>query len=320
MKHPLKTIAGATILVALTLGPVATGSLILTADAAFAKEGNGGGNGGDRGGDRSDRGNGGRSDRGKDDTARGNAGGRGTGATNTGGGLLERIFPGAANGSKPAQPVRTASRSAVETSPTPPARPGAGRGALASELKGLNAAHASPQALANASPDSQVGRIAAYRDAILAEETARQDLELADQNLADARDALATLQSEYSGRSAADIQQELDAALAAQTVDQDAVDALEAELAEAEAHEADVAALESDIAGYETEISDLETAIAEAPQIQQDALTAAANGRTLSPEALAELHRLLGLEAPDADAGADTADAGSGETGTTATN
>ena len=38
-------------------------------------------------------------------------------------------------------------------------------GALASELKGLNAIHANPNALEHASPNSQVGRIAAYRNA-----------------------------------------------------------------------------------------------------------------------------------------------------------
>lgn len=39
-----------------------------------------------------------------------------------------------------------------------------GRGALASELKGLNAANASPEAFANASPDSMPGRLAAFKN------------------------------------------------------------------------------------------------------------------------------------------------------------
>ena len=47
-----------------------------------------------------------------------------------------------------------------------------GKGGLASELKGLNAVKASPNALKNASPNSQVGRIAAYRDAAVATITA----------------------------------------------------------------------------------------------------------------------------------------------------
>jgi hypothetical protein len=41
-----------------------------------------------------------------------------------------------------------------------------GRGAIASELGKLNAAHASLTALANAAPNSTVGMIAAYRGAI----------------------------------------------------------------------------------------------------------------------------------------------------------
>lgn len=43
-----------------------------------------------------------------------------------------------------------------------------GRGAIASELKGLNAAHASPTALANASPDSMPGKLYTYQQATLA--------------------------------------------------------------------------------------------------------------------------------------------------------
>ncbi|MBQ2261785.1 MAG: hypothetical protein II336_10485 [Loktanella sp.] len=41
---------------------------------------------------------------------------------------------------------------------------GVGRSALASELKELNAANASPQALANAAPNSMPGKLAAFRD------------------------------------------------------------------------------------------------------------------------------------------------------------
>ncbi len=45
-------------------------------------------------------------------------------------------------------------------------------GAIASKLGALNAAHASATAFANASPNSRVGRIAAYRDANAASVTA----------------------------------------------------------------------------------------------------------------------------------------------------
>ena len=43
-----------------------------------------------------------------------------------------------------------------------------GRGAIASELKSLNAAHASPTALANASPNSMPGKLNSYREDRLA--------------------------------------------------------------------------------------------------------------------------------------------------------
>ena len=43
-----------------------------------------------------------------------------------------------------------------------------GRGAIASELKSLNAAHASPNAMANASPDSMPGKLNTYKENRLA--------------------------------------------------------------------------------------------------------------------------------------------------------
>ena len=46
---------------------------------------------------------------------------------------------------------------------------------IASKLGALNAAHASAKALANASPNSRVGKIAAYRDANAASVTAAED-------------------------------------------------------------------------------------------------------------------------------------------------
>src|SRR5215813_5645785 len=55
--------------------------------------------------------------------------------------------------------------------------------ASASELGALNAAHASPQALAHASPNSRVGKIAAYKNAALAAQPA-------DQAVADAQSAV----------------------------------------------------------------------------------------------------------------------------------
>lgn len=52
-----------------------------------------------------------------------------------------------------------------------------GRGAIASELKGLNAAHANINAMMNADPNSQVGQIYAYQQAIVAAKEAGGDLD-----------------------------------------------------------------------------------------------------------------------------------------------
>jgi hypothetical protein len=99
----------------------------------------------------------------------------------------------------------------------------ANHGAEASSLGALNAAHASETALANASPNSRVGKIAAYKDAELAAKAAAADAAAADQAVADAQEAL-------------------DAALAANAdedplndVDQETIDGLAQDVADAEA-------------------------------------------------------------------------------------
>jgi hypothetical protein len=93
----------------------------------------------------------------------------------------------------------------------------------AHDLGALNAAHASDTALANASPNSRVGKIAAYKEAELAAKAATADAAAADQNVADAQAAL-------------------DGALAANAdtdplndVDQATVDGLTQDVADAEA-------------------------------------------------------------------------------------
>jgi hypothetical protein len=52
-----------------------------------------------------------------------------------------------------------------------------GRGAIASELKGLNAAHANINGLMNANPDSRVGQIYAFQQATLGAEAAGAEAE-----------------------------------------------------------------------------------------------------------------------------------------------
>jgi hypothetical protein len=100
---------------------------------------------------------------------------------------------------------------------------GENHGSTASKLGALNAAHASDTALANASPNSRVGKIAAYKEAELAAKAAEADAAAADQAVADAQAAL-------------------DAAIAANTdddplndVDQATIDGLTQDVADAEA-------------------------------------------------------------------------------------
>ncbi|OWY02660.1 hypothetical protein B6V75_12300 [Thioclava sp. F1Mire-8] len=179
---------------------------------------------------------------------------------------------------------------AVNESPRPNGKPSLSEdelrnhGALASELKGLNAAHASATALANASPNSQVGRIAAYRDTVLAAAEAEQ-------NLTDAQDALAALESQ-DVRSVEDIQTDIDA------LDPEA-EGYDAQLAPLEEELAAATTYEADLAAAQQKVTDLETEIANSATNENDALLAASNGRELSPEALAYLHQLLDLPPPE---------------------
>ena len=70
----------------------------------------------------------------------------------------------------------SASRSFTEAAQTKPSL-NKSRGTISSKLGALNAAHASTTAMANASANSRVGKIAAYRDATLAEKTTAKVLE-----------------------------------------------------------------------------------------------------------------------------------------------
>ena len=180
------------------------------------------------------------------------------------------------------------------TSIAPVERPGkkpkGGQGALASELKGLNAAHASEQAFANASPNSRVGRIAAYRDAVLGASEA-------DAALTEAEEALAAFDAEeLEGPSADEIDMqiaELDALGELTPEEQELraslVEAYDAAIiAEAER------AAERDL--LVQAVAEAETEAETSTQSIEELFLAASDGRTLSPEAMDEFHRLLGIQ------------------------
>jgi hypothetical protein len=149
------------------------------------------------------------------------------------------------------------------------------QGDLASELKGLNAVKANPNALDHAAPNSQVGRIAAYRDAAELTLTVHAALQ-------DAEAVLAGL--DVPARSTG----EIDAAIA----DLDPAAAGYAEtLAALEAERALAATYEEAVATVATAAARMEAATA----AEAAALLTASGGRVLSHEAIAHIRSVLDL-------------------------
>lgn len=151
------------------------------------------------------------------------------------------------------------------------------KGALASELKGLNAMHANENAFKNASPDSQVGKIAAYRDAAV-ETGAAYDEWIASYN------EYVAFEGSYDGPTSSDLQAQIEAT----DETDEGYQALLDQYAAALAYETELARLKdlsnADAATYE-----------ELQAAEEDVLLVASGGATLSPEALAELRATLGL-------------------------
>lgn len=137
---------------------------------------------------------------------------------------------------------------------------GVSRGVLASELKGLNAAHANPQALANASPDSMPGKLAAFRD----EYVDVLDATIAFRDATDALDAYPPFET---------------------TFEEGTVEYEEA----LELYEADRLLLEQTVSDAESDLIALNTTY-------NESYAALTGGVQLSPEAESELLRLLGLQ------------------------
>jgi hypothetical protein len=152
MPSPTRTVATACMLgLALAAVPVMTGShwlpTLTSAQAAGGGSGggNGGGNGGDHGGDHGAGGNGGNG---------GNSGGGGNG--NAGGNANANAGHGNAGSGSTGHGAQGSGHGLASS------------GQVASAAGALNAAHASPAALANAAPGSRVGQIAVYDRAMVA--------------------------------------------------------------------------------------------------------------------------------------------------------
>ncbi|MBI1172418.1 hypothetical protein GC209_13550 [bacterium] len=150
-----------------------------------------------------------------------------------------------------------------------------GNGALASELKGLNAVKANPNALQNAAPNSQVGRIATYRNAALATISASD-------RLAAAQATLAAL--EPPSRSVTAIDADIAALDPTSATYQQDLANLQAERANAVAYADAVAA-----------VTTAQTDLTQANRKEHRALLAASDGRKLSPAAIDYVRQVLGL-------------------------
>ena len=149
---------------------------------------------------------------------------------------------------------------------TTPTEEAPGKAKAKNTLGALNAAHANPNAFANAAPNSRVGKIAAYMAAVEASATAEQavaDAKTAlDQALADVAAAQAALSSGTVDRATA--QANLDTANAA---------------------------LEAAQAGYDAAVEAAETTAAD----EQAAIEAASNRETVTAEMVDAVRDLLGL-------------------------
>ncbi|WP_300072543.1 hypothetical protein [uncultured Ruegeria sp.] len=265
-----RLLKASTIAIAL-LGSTAIVTTVTAPDFAYAKQGNGngGGNGNGNGGGNGNGNGGGNSNGAKGNggdhgaAAKGGGGSKvgksgsqktksrsaGAGQKKGGGFSLKDLFSGNSKARKTGSPRTTAvttqgaqkpthQTAIVEESKRPVSRAKGNRmaallGAHPSELGALNAANASPTALANASPNSRVGRIATYRDTVLAGEPLREDL-------VEQLEVLAGL--EQPDRTVQEIEDDLEAALGEVQTNRDTVDELAQALEDAGGTDPDIEA------------------------------------------------------------------------------
>lgn len=277
----LKVLRACSLTIAL-LGSAAFVAAVSVPDMAFAKSGSeGNGNGGGNGNGNGNGGGNGKS----------NGNGNGGAAKTTDGGEKSKTKSGGTEASK-----KTKSKASTKTK-----RLADELGVSPSELGALNAAHANANAFKNASPNSRVGRIAAYRDAVLegreleaelAEKTALfdamdvpRDRAEIETELGDAQDDVAAKAAEVARLEAlADPDEiELQAARDALIDAEDAEQALLDELEQAD-----------DYADLEAEIADLEGRLEDQPELERELLEAAAN-KPVTDAVEEAVKKLLGL-------------------------
>ncbi|MFY0692287.1 MAG: hypothetical protein JXR14_10250 [Paracoccaceae bacterium] len=170
----------------------------------------------------------------------------------------------------------------VQHSPEP------AQGALAAEMDGLDPSTMTPSRLQTAAPDSLLGRIAAYREAIV---TQARALSL----LGEAKGDSVRLSNAHDRGRTDRIIKAIGEMRDTDPTNRAGLEKLHTELAAAQAADR---AYEIERNGIDYDITVLEMVTRDARQEQTDALVSASGGRKLSPQALAELHEWLDLAPP----------------------
>lgn len=293
-KTSLQILKACSLSVAL-LGSVAVVAAVSMPDMAFAKSGNdnGGGNG----------------------NGNGNGGGNGK-SEKSGGSNGKSEKSGGGDGAKAKEKAKEKAKAKpkAKAKAKPKKKDLASElGVHPSELGALNAARANENAFKNAAPNSRVGRIAAYRDAVLdgqeleatlAEKQAELgDLEQPSESSAAIKTQLDLAVDETN--TAAGIVSDLEAQLGnTDPEDTDAIGAINgqlvtarADLTAAEMAEAELQADYDNAVAYETlnaEIAELVQKLEDQPELEESLLKAAAN-KEVTPEVEAAVKLLLGL-------------------------
>lgn len=318
-----KLLKAATVSTAL-LGSVAFVATTISPDVAYAKNGNSGGDG--KGGGKGNGGGNGKAKegggaKGKSATSRGSGKGKSAPGVRSGRGLLEEIFGGKKR-SKP-QKTKTVKRTkpaaalsdeqTVEESVKPKARGNRlarELGVHPSELGALNAAHASPVALANASPNSRVGKIAIFAREVEAQSGIEKDLAAArevletmdpperdvdaiDAAINEAAESKTALESQLK-----DLEADLEAAGGTDPDIESEITAVKEEIALADEEIADLEQERSDAEAYaaaEDEVDQLEADLEAQAGVAREALEDAAN-KEVTDEVEAAVRALLGLD------------------------
>ncbi len=175
-------------------------------------------------------------------------------------------------------------------------------GSLASAMGSLNAGHASANARAKANPNSRVGMIARYEQAVLEGRELSGELAAIDEKMAelnDQREQLQAVDPEQVDQRIIELQNEIAALDPNSPDDKPDLDALNRELNEqlkaALYTKTDLEALEEQIAGLEARHAEVEQSLAYAEQAEADALDAAAN-KPVTAKVMDGLKALLGLD------------------------